>query len=68
LGSLKIAPLKTLQGGFTNYKSHMKKIKQTIGLVSLLAGVIWIFFNENSVGIGGALIGLGVALSVSKIK
>ena len=46
----------------------MKKIKQTIGLVSLLAGVVWIFFNENSVGIGGALIGLGVALSVSKIK
>jgi hypothetical protein len=46
----------------------MKKVIKLIGLVSILAGVNWIFFNENSVGVGGALIGFGVALSYSKIK
>jgi len=46
----------------------MKQVIKLIGLLSLLAGVIWIFFNENSVGVGGALIGFGVALSYSKIK
>ena len=44
----------------------MKKVIKLIGLVSILEGVNWIFFNENSVGVGGALIGF--ALSLSKIK
>jgi hypothetical protein len=68
LGSLKTAPPKTLQSGFINYKSPMKKVIKLMGLLSLLAGVNWIFFNENRVGVGGALIGFGVALSYSKIK
>jgi hypothetical protein len=68
LGSLKIAPLKILQSGFINYKSHIKNIKQTIGIFSILAGVVWVFSNENSVGVGGALIGFGFALIYSKIK
>ena len=46
----------------------MKKIKIIIGIMLLIVGVNWIFFNENSVGVGGALIGFGVALSYSKIK
>jgi len=44
----------------------MKKIKQKIGIFSILAGVVWVFSNENSVGVGGALIGF--ALIYSKIK
>ena len=31
----------------------MKKIKQTIGVFSILAWVVWVFSNENSVGAGG---------------
>ena len=45
----------------------MKKIKQTIGIFSILAGVAWVFSNENSVGVGGALIGFGFELATGPL-
>ena len=40
----------------------MKKIKIIIGIISFISGVICVFQMGKKVIVGGALIGLGVAL------
>jgi hypothetical protein len=58
----RIVQLKILQSGFISYKSHIKKIKIIIGIISFISGVICVFQMGKRVIVGGALIGLGVAL------